>query len=131
VTSTLVFEGSGRVVEYPGGYEDWVRQRPKVQSAPARRAGGARTFQHETVQSRPRKLSYKEQQEFEQLPTRIEALESEQLQLQALVSGPMFYTQPAPEIARILARLAALDELLLQCYARWDAFDSRTVDVSR
>src|SRR6188508_1673471 len=30
VTSTLVFEGGGRIQEYVGGYEDWVRQR-KVQ----------------------------------------------------------------------------------------------------
>jgi len=43
----------------------------------------------------------------------------------------VFYTQPATEIARILARLEALDELLLECYARWDAFDSRTLDVPR
>src|SRR6185295_4821829 len=27
VTSTLVFEGGGRVTEYVGGYEDWLRQR--------------------------------------------------------------------------------------------------------
>ena len=34
VTSTLVFEGSGRVQEYAGGYEDWLRQRaPAVQAA--------------------------------------------------------------------------------------------------
>ena len=26
VTSTLVFEGEGRVREYVGGYEDWIRQ---------------------------------------------------------------------------------------------------------
>ena len=27
VTSTIVFEGEGRVQEYVGGYEDWLRQR--------------------------------------------------------------------------------------------------------
>ena len=27
VTSTIVFEGDGRVQEYVGGYEDWLRQR--------------------------------------------------------------------------------------------------------
>ena len=29
VTSTLVFEGDGRVGEYVGGYDDWLRQRPR------------------------------------------------------------------------------------------------------
>ena len=33
VTSTLVFEGDGRVQEYVGGYEDWLRQR--AAAAPA------------------------------------------------------------------------------------------------
>ena len=137
VTSTLVFEGSGRVVEYPGGYEDWVRQRPKIDSAsaPARRTAGTPALQQDAiqnaVQSRPRKLSYKEQQEFEQLPARIEALESEQQQLQSVVAGPLFYTQPAGEITRILARLEELDELLLECYERWNALDSRVVGLPR
>jgi hypothetical protein len=30
-----------------------------------------------------------------------------------------------PELARILARLEALGELLLECYARWNAIDPR------
>ena len=34
VTSTLVFEGGGRVQEYVGGYEDWIRQRGVPQKAP-------------------------------------------------------------------------------------------------
>jgi ATP-binding cassette subfamily F protein uup len=136
VTSTLVFEGSGRVVEYPGGYEDWLRQRPRSDgaAAPARTAR-PRAVPHDatpnTGRSRPRKLSYKEQQEFEQLPARIEGLESEQQQLQSVVADALFYTQPAAEITRILARLEELDELLLECYERWDAFDSRAVDVPR
>ena len=29
VTSTFAFEGDGQVVEYVGGYEDWLRQRPQ------------------------------------------------------------------------------------------------------
>src|SRR6185503_8948570 len=72
VTSTLVFEGNGRVVEYPGGYEDWLRQRPKTHTAPARATAVAtRTPGPDAVQGRPRKLSYKEQLEFDQLPARI------------------------------------------------------------
>jgi ATP-binding cassette subfamily F protein uup len=131
VTSTLVFEGGGRVVEYQGGYEDWLRQRPKTERAPARPAARTPALERDALQSRPRKLSYNEQREFEQLPTRIEAFEREQQQLHAVVNGPLFYTQPAAEIAKTLARLEELDALLLESYARWDAFDSRTADVPR
>src|SRR4029077_14475627 len=35
VTSTLVFEGAGRVQEYVGGYEDWLRKREPARPAPA------------------------------------------------------------------------------------------------
>ena len=44
VTSTIVFEGGGRVSEYAGGYSDWLTQRqagppgaPKAPAAPSRR----------------------------------------------------------------------------------------------
>src|SRR4029077_18108945 len=39
VTSTFVFEGDGRVREYVGGYEDWVRQR--LAENTSKPAGGA------------------------------------------------------------------------------------------
>ena len=130
VTSTLVFEGEGRVQEYPGGYEDWLRQRPETESAP-RAAADTRALQRDAVERGTRKLSYREQREFDQLPTRIEALELEQQQLRTAVGGPLFYTRPAAEIAKTLARLEELEALLLESYARWDAFDSRIVEAPR
>ena len=43
VTSTIVFEGGGRVAEYAGGYSDWLTQRPDPvavkQATTVRRAG--------------------------------------------------------------------------------------------
>ena len=131
VTSTLVFEGEGRVQEYPGGYGDWLRQRRKTERAPARTTAVARPRERDDVQGPSRKLSYKEQQEFDQLPARIDALESEQQQLHVVVAGPLFYTRPAAAITKTLARLEELDALLLESYARWDEFDSRTADIAR
>ena len=125
VTSTLVFEGDGHVQEYIGGYEDWLRQRRSVVSGSSRTpvvSGFSRT---RSVTS-PRKPSYKEQLELEQLPARIEALEVEQRQLQAAVSDADFYKKPAAEIHETLGRLEELETLLLDAYTRWDALDSRT-----
>jgi ABC transport system ATP-binding/permease protein len=133
VTSTLVFEGDGRVQEYVGGYEDWLRQRRNAeterQSAPAR--GGSSGAKAATIATEepPRVLkkpSYKEQLELEQLPARIEALETEQKQLQTAVASQEFYKRPASEIHEALARLEELETLLLAAYTRWDALDSRT-----
>jgi ATP-binding cassette subfamily F protein uup len=133
VTSTLVFEGEGRVQEYVGGYEDWLRQRRNAEAeaaaAPVRRAGAggnAATIATTEPPRAQRKPSYKEQLELEQLPARIEALEAEQKQLQASVASADFYKRPATEIHEALSRLEELETLLLAAYTRWDALDSRT-----
>ena len=127
VTSTLVFEGEGRVQEYVGGYEDWLRQRPEptVQTAnrisprpaaatTAGKAGGRK------------KLSFNEQRELDELPGRIAQLESEQEELHLRIASPDFYKEPSDAIARALARVDELKDFLHDAYARWDELDSRT-----
>ena len=127
VTSTLVFEGEGRVQEYVGGYEDWLRQRRQATPAPVRVSRvDAAAISTDKSPGAQRKPSYKELRELEELPSRIEALEAEQQQLQAAVASPEFYKRPAAEIHEALARLEELETLLLTAYTRWDALDSRT-----
>jgi len=126
VTSTLVFEGQGRIGEYVGGYEDWLRQRANVVEADLQvRLGHAAAPARKTAASGPRKASYREQQELLALPDRIEALESEQARLNAALAAPGFYKEASATIADTMARLAAIDQELLGAYARWDELDSR------
>ncbi len=102
VTSTLVFEGNGRVQEYMGGYEDWLRQRRQAEPEVVRRQCRARRWCAGVRRSTrvSRKPSYKEQLELDQLPSRIEALEAEQRQLQADVTSADFYKRPALRFMR-------------------------------
>src|SRR5215467_1793517 len=78
VTSTLVCEGDGRVEDYAGGYEDWLRQRPESR-APGREPRVAspesRVPSPRAPSPESKKLSYREQRELESLPARIESLE--------------------------------------------------------
>jgi ATP-binding cassette subfamily F protein uup len=125
VTSTLVFEGGGRVGEYVGGYTDWLRQKkPAPKSESVARAGKPATAT-ETPRAKSRKLSYKDQRELEALPGKIEALEAEQSRLQASVSHPGFYQQPGEAIAATLARLQTVTAELEECYARWETLESQ------
>ncbi len=143
VTSTIVFEGEGRIEEYVGGYADWLRQRRKqakaaagdqrqkadARSAPAGpSAAGAATLAAPVPASVPalRKLSFKEQRELEALPHRIEVLESEHGQLQTLIASPAFYKDGTEAIARTMTRAAEVEQELLAAYARWDELDART-----
>ena len=75
VTSTLVFEGSGRVQEYVGGYSDWLRQR-QASAAAQQREESARKAPRAAARPRPAKLGYKEARELEESPARIESLET-------------------------------------------------------
>jgi ATP-binding cassette subfamily F protein uup len=124
VTSTLAFEGGGQVIEYVGGYEDWVRQRPAQVDATAE-AERPRAATANRPASERKKLSYRERQEYEQLPSRIEALEREQADVSARIAGPDFYKEGTETIRQTLARAEAIHDELLALYARWDELDSR------
>jgi ABC transport system ATP-binding/permease protein len=127
VTSTLVFEGEGRVQEYIGGYADWLRQRRHLEPrTPAPENQNSSTRAPRAPENRGSKPSYKEQREFEQLPALIEAMELEQQQLNEAVAAPGFYKETAETIHRTLGRLAELEQGLLDAYARWDELDSRS-----
>jgi ATP-binding cassette subfamily F protein uup len=121
VTSTLAFEGEGRVYEYVGGYTEWLRQRRTPAAAPEKRALPAPV----AAKPPPVKLSFKERRELEELPARIEALEKLQRELGEQVSRPEFYRQPAAERAPVETRLAALPAELEAAYVRWESLEAR------
>ncbi len=143
VTSTIVWEGDespGRWREYEGGYEDWVLQRDRARTLreQAARASGkprdtranaalpvAKPAAAAPAPARPRKLSYKEQRELDELPKRIEALEQEQKALGEFLSRPESYAKEADKAMRAQARTAAIDDELLAAMERWEALGAR------
>lgn len=132
VTSTLVFEGDGRVEEYVGGYDDWQRQRsaaavpvPTARPRPAVRTSGAAETSAGTATVAPRKLSYKEQRELDDLPTQLAALERDHDEAQAVVADSEFYKLPADAIATALARVESLESALLDAMERLEALQLR------
>ena len=129
VTSTLVFEGDGRVEDYAGGYEDWLRQRPEPLAASPERAPSpeprAPRGEPRVPSPESKKLSYREQRELEGLPGRIDSLEAEQRALNAKIADPAFYSEAADMIRAAVARLEAIEAELAAVYTRWDSLESR------
>jgi ATP-binding cassette subfamily F protein uup len=130
VTSTLVYEGAGKFVEYAGGYNDWVRcqelsreiaAKTPNRIPPAAIAAGAENRRI----NRTAKLSFKEKRELDGLPARIEALEAEQSELHLRMGEADFYRQPGATITDALERLEALRNQLEECYARWQSLESQ------
>jgi ATP-binding cassette subfamily F protein uup len=122
VTSTLVFEGDGKVVEYVGGYDDWIRQRPSVHSV--KRGDTATKKRVSKPKAKPTKLSYKDQRELDALPKRIEKLDAELAETHATIADPGFYQQEGSAIAETNKRLQQLEQELEQAYARWELLES-------
>ncbi len=128
-TSTLAFEGGGRVVEYVGGYEDYLRQRETGGANREERAAGEpKTTQKASRvgRARPRKLSYNEQRELDDLPERIAALEAEQSELKGEAGSADFYKLTAEEIHAVLARIDAVHVELDAALARWVELEAIT-----
>ena len=126
VTSTIVFEGNGQVVEYIGGYDDWLSQRP--QSATEQLSGkkGPKKVRPKSRARPSRKLGYMQQREIQDLPQKIEALESEQKELFAILSDPLFYKKEKDEIAGVKSDLNRVEREIETAYRRWEELETMT-----
>ncbi len=125
VTGTLALEGGGRVGEYVGGYQDWLRQRPASAPppVPAPSAPASKSAPSGKTAPERRKLSYKDQRELDQLPARIEALESRLAEATEAMSDPAFFKQDADAITTANEAIAATQADLDAAYARWAELD--------
>jgi ATP-binding cassette subfamily F protein uup len=129
VTSTMWLPGDGRVEEFVGGYEDWLRQSQAIgpsghQTVKGPKGQRASRSTDQQVNKAPKKRTFKEEREYAELPNRIAALEQEQKDLQAAIHDPAFYQKPAPEIHAALERVSAIELELLAALERWDVLDS-------
>src|SRR5574340_725160 len=122
-TQVIAFEGEGRLQEYPGGYEDWLRARP---AATTKKAGSApRPAPAPKKAARAGKLNYHEMRELEALPGRIQELEQEQKALTGRLADAGLYRDQPEEVKRLQARFAQTEEELLALFARWEDLENR------
>ncbi|NNF99423.1 MAG: ATP-binding cassette domain-containing protein [Desulfobacteraceae bacterium] len=125
VTSSLVFEGDGKVVEYAGGYDDWIRQRPLPAEAENTAEKKDIAPKQKRRPSTPKKLGFNEQRELEALPKRIESLEKEHRELSHTLSDPLFYKKGKQEIKQAKARFDELSAEIENAYGRWEILEAQ------
>jgi len=129
VTQVIAFEGDGKLIEYVGGYEDWVRVKkyqatvatakpaaatpPQPQAAPPVKAKAAN------------KLSFRETRELEDLPKRIELLEREQGDIAARLADGTVYRDDVQRARKLQARNDEIEAELLEAMARWEELEKR------
>jgi ATP-binding cassette subfamily F protein uup len=121
VTSTYILD-DGNVTEYIGGYDDWhklIEDSKPASSFKPKPASIPSTESNADARSAPRKLSYNEKRELEELPNKIEALEAEQRELNAKMETPEFYLQSGAIITRTVERVQEIHNELSRLYHRW------------
>ncbi|WP_432698647.1 ATP-binding cassette domain-containing protein [Marinobacterium sp. YM272] len=124
VTSTLAFEGDGRVAEYVGGYQDWLRQRAVAATHSvkpvAKEADSAKPVQAKAEKPKgAKKLSYKLQRELDALPAQMEEAEALLEALQEETGAPDFYAQDHTHVTARLEVLHAQEQKLEALMERW------------
>ena len=125
VDHLLVFKGQGEVQDFPGNYEqyhEWLALQSNT-DAPAVEANKGAKPKNDYHNDTRKRLSFNEKREFEQLEKEIEALETEQKQLEeALCSGQL----SVDELTEKSKRLPVIKELLDEKGMRWLELAERT-----
>ena len=117
VDHLFVFEGDGVVRDFPGNYSqyrEWEKEESRSstkQELPALADTSAAAAPAAAEANKPRKLSYKEKRELEQLEQEIAKLEAEKQSIdQQLSSGSLPYEQLEPLTRRVGEVVRLLDE---------------------
>ena len=126
-----------QVLEYVGGYDDWQRQcaeripagasnaKPAESNKKESAEGGSKAGSSSVQQAKPKKLSFKETKELEELPSIIEELETNIQEIHSAMADADFYKQAGDVIAAKQSELQEQESRLAQAYARWEELESR------
>lgn len=128
VETVFAFEGEGEIRQYPGNYslyldykQDEASAKSEERKAEAKTQAASRSQPSTQVESngatspatqdKPKKLSYKEKREYEQLETRIPAMEAEKEALEKTLynDAPSDYSEMQAHSQKLAELTAAID----------------------
>ncbi len=148
VTQTIVAQGNGQWAGYVGGYQEWLVQKALQDSnafdtktnEATRLAGAANTASSSLLnasqaaeststsgnkaQSTSRMASW-EARELDELPAKIQALESEQAEWVEKLASPELYQTQDGALDTVQAKIEIVENELKKQYARWEALEAK------
>jgi ATP-binding cassette subfamily F protein uup len=134
VTSTIAFEGDAKWREYEGGVQDWLTQSNRAKAWAAQAQAYTKTTEAAAKNSASatpsktiatKKLSFKEQREYDSLPGLIEQLEAEQAKLNRLLADGSLYVSDPKKAADMAVRISQIDDEMLTAMERWETLGQR------
>ena len=120
VTSTIAVEGDGDVVEYAGGYTDYVIQRgERAERTQPRKSEPKRNEPAKAGTPAPARFSMKEQRELDEMSAKLDRLHTEISTLESALADPTLYQRDAGKAAQASALLARKRDELHATEERW------------
>jgi ATP-binding cassette subfamily F protein uup len=130
VTITLGLDGSGKVDIVAGGYEDWVRKRYEQHRSSPAGGGGAERRRGSVAPSvgsadsslrgaAARKLTYKDQRDYDRLPGEIERLEAQVVADEAALHDADLYARDPQRFTELTERVARNRTEIEAAELRW------------
>lgn len=127
VTSTIVLEGDGEVNEYPGGYDDWLIQRPQKKEEDEIKPNSGKRPGKTNNKNSQRKMTSKERKELTEIAAKIEKLEEEQKRIFDSMADFNFYKGSHEEVAKTKARAESLEKEILAACDRWEYLENLSI----
>ncbi len=133
-TTTLAFEGRGRVTVYAGGWSDYQAQKalaegPSVAAtAPAPRGEGVKPAAKPAAKAAAKGLTFTEKKRLESLPAEIDRLGAEIGKLTELLSDAAIFAREPVKAAKASEMLSARQVALAAAEEEWLALAERAED---
>ncbi len=134
VTQCWFFEEKGHIGIYAGGYADALQQQQQAQPVkvsmvnssqqPKKESNTTNNQNKESAVKKKVKLSYNEQRELAQLPSKIEQLEIAIADLQTQIGQSDFFNQPHDITGPILQSLSDKEAELEAVFERWEQLEA-------
>ena len=118
-TGILAFEDDGQVRAYAGNYSDYRERRAERDAARERPIPTTDKPEKRRATPKPRKLSYKEKIELEEIVGSIEQAETSAAEVEATLSDPKLYAERASEVPALVERQRKIQEELERLMSRW------------
>ncbi|MEP3226507.1 MAG: ABC-F family ATP-binding cassette domain-containing protein [Parasphingorhabdus sp.] len=121
VTVTLGLDGSGKVDIIAGGYAEWEAKRKadKDQEKPKNSDKPKPTKNADRSTSPIKKLSYKDQRDYDLLPARLESIDQRMIEIEAALSDADLYTKDFAQFEDLSQENAALIDEKEAAEMRW------------
>ena len=125
VTSVLAAEGTGRWIEYAGGYTDMLAQRGEREgesaevTAPITRKVSQLPASAPAIGRTKRRLSFKEKHALANLPERIDALASEVDRLRKTLADPALFSRDPARFRQAATDLETAEQALATTEEQW------------